>query len=107
MLTCNQLDLQTLGYQLIIMLQNFPDHSPRSHQKFSSVSAMKLLGIYVEKWMLGHHFLHYCSRGCRRMVTFSIGRCDEPCDGRSLELGADDTGQFWYHLLASSPTRIV
>ena len=34
---------------------------PRSHQTFRPVSAVKLMGINVEKQMFVHHFLHYYS----------------------------------------------
>jgi hypothetical protein len=33
----------------------------------------EIVGDYVQIWMLAHHFLHYYSRRCQRMVSQLAG----------------------------------
>ena len=70
---------------------------PRSHQKFCSVLAVKLLGNHVKKQMLAQHFSHYYNRRCQRMVSELTGVISP-----SWDIGCDF--DFLEGLLCSQPS---
>ena len=47
-------------------------HAPIT-PNFSFGSNCEIIGGYVEKWMLAHHFTHYYSWKCQRMVLELVG----------------------------------
>jgi hypothetical protein len=52
---------------------------PRSHQTFSLVPTVKLLGIMFRNRCWPHHFSHYYNRRCRRMVSKLAGVINPSC----------------------------
>jgi hypothetical protein len=63
-------------------------HAPIT-PNFPSGSSRKIVGDYVEKHMSAHHFSHYYSRRCRRMVLEAVG-VTSPSGGNPLVISIDE-----------------
>ena len=75
-------------FRCAILSLSCPDHT-----KFPFGSNCEIAGDYVEKQMLAHHFSHYYSRRCLRMVSELAGVIS-PLSGENSQLVADELVEF-------------